>query len=191
TLPDHDRRDVEGLAHRCLGGVLPSFELRGDVEDRDPSNHVREPTQGAGREPRRVRRPKKCRAHLWNDPFRYPPPVRAIRRFTVRPVLPEPLHPLGELVGNLRWSWHPPTQDLFEAVDPELWEASGHDPVGLLGRVPSARMNELAGDRAFLERLGTARAELEAYMTEDRWYQTLGEAAPAAIGYFSPEYGIT
>ena len=33
--------------------------------------------------------------------------VRAIRRFTVRTVLPEPLAPLGELVMNLRWSWHP------------------------------------------------------------------------------------
>ena len=43
--------------------------------------------------------------------------VRAIRRFTVRPVLPEPLAPLGELASNLRWSWHPETQDVFAAVD--------------------------------------------------------------------------
>jgi len=54
--------------------------------------------------------------------------VRAIRRFTVRPVLPEPLATLGELAGNLRWSWHPETQDLFASVDAHAWAASGRDP---------------------------------------------------------------
>ena len=45
--------------------------------------------------------------------------MRAIRRFTVRPVLPEVLQPLLELATNLRWSWHAETQDLFAAMDPE------------------------------------------------------------------------
>src|SRR4051812_37209967 len=130
-------------------------------------------------------------AGLWNDPFRYPPAVRAIRRFTVRPVLPSPLHALGELVGNLRWSWHPPTQDLFASVDPQLWDASGHDPVKLLGRVQPARLAQLAKDRDFLDRLAGARADLATSPPEARWYQTLGDEAPAAIGYFSPEFGIT
>ena len=48
--------------------------------------------------------------------------MRAIRRFTVRPVLPASLAPLGDLAGNLRWSWHPPTQDIFRTVDADLWE---------------------------------------------------------------------
>jgi starch phosphorylase len=98
---------------------------------------------------------------------------------------------LGELVGNLRWSWHPPTQDLFASVDPQLWDASGHDPVKLLGRVSPARLAELAVDKGFLQRLAAARADLDAYLTDDRWYQTLGDDAPAAVAYFSPEFGIT
>ncbi|HEU5355609.1 MAG TPA: DUF3417 domain-containing protein, partial [Actinocrinis sp.] len=61
--------------------------------------------------------------------------MRAIRRFTVRTVLPEPLAPLAELAANLRWSWHAPTRDLFAAVDPGQWEAVGGDPVRLLGAV--------------------------------------------------------
>lgn len=118
--------------------------------------------------------------------------VRAIRRFTVQPVLPEPLHALGDLAGNLRWSWHPETQDVFAAVDPDAWEAVGHDPVKLLGAVSSTRLQELAGDEAFLARLGAARADLESYLSDDRWYQTAADAAaPKAIGYFSPEFGIT
>ena len=101
----------------------------------------------------------------------YRPLVRAIRRFTVRPVLPPALSALSDLAGNLRWSWHPETQDVFEAVDPELWEATGRDPVKLLGAVGRARLEELAADESFLEMLGAARADLEAYLTGDRWFQ--------------------
>jgi glycogen phosphorylase len=118
--------------------------------------------------------------------------VRAIRRFTVRPVLPGPLAALGDLAGNLRWSWHPPTQDVFQAVDPVVWDSVGHDPVRLLGAVGRTRLDELAADSEFLGRLGTARADLEEYLSGERWYQREdSQDVPRAIGYFSPEYGIT
>jgi starch phosphorylase len=117
--------------------------------------------------------------------------VRAIRRFTVRPVLPEPLAALGELAGNLRWSWHPETQDLFASIDGKLWESAGHDPVRLLGAVRPQRFDDLARDEGFLHRLGELRHNLDVYLTGDRWYQRLGDQAPRAIGYFSPEFGIT
>jgi glycogen phosphorylase len=106
-------------------------------------------------------------------------------------VLPEALTPLGELVANLRWSWHPPTQDLFAAVDPKLWEAVRHDPVRLLGEVPPERLYELASDTAFLNRIRSAHQDLQRYLTEDRWYQRADGDVPRAIAYFSPEYGIT
>ncbi|TYB63315.1 glycosyltransferase family 1 protein [Nonomuraea sp. PA05] len=115
--------------------------------------------------------------------------MRAIRRFTVRTVLPAELAALGELVHNLRWSWHPETMDLFAEVDAALWEQVGHDPVALLGAVSPARLSELAADRRFLRRLADAADDLREYMTSPRWYQTLPEAA-RAIAYFSPEYGI-
>ncbi len=118
--------------------------------------------------------------------------MRAIRRFTVRPVLPEPLAALEPLALNLRWSWHPETQDVFRAIDPELWESTYRDPVRLLGAVSGSRLEELAGDRRFLTMLALAAADLEEYVAGDRWYQHLDPAErPAAIGYFSPEFGIT
>ncbi|MEU1389935.1 MULTISPECIES: alpha-glucan family phosphorylase [unclassified Nonomuraea] len=115
--------------------------------------------------------------------------MRAIRRFTVRTVLPAEMAALGELVHNLRWSWHPETLDLFAEVDAALWEQVGHDPVALLGAVTPARLNELAADRRFLRRLADAADDLREYMTSPRWYQTLPDVA-RAIAYFSPEYGI-
>jgi glycogen phosphorylase len=118
--------------------------------------------------------------------------VRAIRRFTVRPVLPPALAALGDLAGNLRWSWHPETQDVFRAVDPAVWEATGRDPVKLLGAVGRTRLDELAADQGFLEMLRHARADLERYLTGDRWFQRRQQAdGPRAIAYFSPEFGIT
>ncbi|MFC5730696.1 MULTISPECIES: alpha-glucan family phosphorylase [Nocardioides] len=122
--------------------------------------------------------------------------MRAIRRFTVRPVLPDALAALGELASNLRWSWHPPTQDLFAAVDPELWRSTGHDPVRLLGEVPGERWRQLAADESFVRRVGEARADLTAYLSEDRWYQRARDERPdltwpRSVAYFSPEFGIT
>jgi glycogen phosphorylase len=116
--------------------------------------------------------------------------VRALRRFTVRAPLPEPLTPLGELVMNLRWSWNPDCLDLFDAVDPETWETVGHDPVRLLGEVGADRMAVLAKDRRFLRRLSDAADDLHDYLEQPRWYQGLRDV-PQAIAYFSPEFGIT
>jgi len=119
--------------------------------------------------------------------------VRAIRRFTIRPRLPEPLAPLRGLMLNLRWSWHAETLDLFAAIDPAGWERARHDPVALLAEVPPERLAELAADRRFLRRLGDAVDDLREYRTGPRWYQADPDlaGAPAGVAYFSPEYGIT
>jgi glycogen phosphorylase len=123
------------------------------------------------------------------------PLVRALRRFTVRATLPPELSALGELVMNLRWSWHPETLDLFEAVDPELWAGCNRDPVRLLGAVSAERLSALSRDKRFGRRLSDAADDLEEYLTGPRWYQqaiAAGETGlPASIAYFSPEYGIT
>ena len=55
--------------------------------------------------------------------------------------------PLSQLVTNLRWSWHPETRDLFETLDPELWQRCGGDPVKVLGEVSAERLAALAKDR--------------------------------------------
>ena len=117
--------------------------------------------------------------------------MKAIRRFTVRTALPEQLAPLGDLVLNLRWSWHAPARDLFAAVDPGVWEAVGHDPVRLLGEVTPERLDELTRDQEFLGRLRDEAADLREYLTAPGWYATDGREHPRAIAYFSPEYGIT
>jgi len=124
--------------------------------------------------------------------------VKAIRRFSVRTVLPEPIAALGDLASNLRWSWHPPTRDLFERIDPQRWAKVRKDPVRLLSALSPAELAALAADTGFVAAVAAEKADLDTYLTEPRWYQAWAQAqdedgagAPRAIGYFSPEFGIT
>lgn len=119
--------------------------------------------------------------------------MKAIRRFTVRPVLPEVLAPLNTLAMNLRWSWHSPTRELFRSLDPVLWEDVHEDPVALLGSLSNDQLQALAADVDVVARVQAAEANLHAYLTEPRWYQNdfTSPDKPSAIAYFSAEFGIT
>ncbi len=119
--------------------------------------------------------------------------MKALRRFTVRAHLPERLAALEELSVNLRWSWHKPTQELFAAVDPALWAQVGADPVALLGAVSPRRLDDLAGDEGFLQRVDSLAAELADYLGRPLWYQEQaadGVELPNGIAYFSMEFGV-
>ncbi|MQA03743.1 MAG: alpha-glucan family phosphorylase [Streptosporangiales bacterium] len=116
--------------------------------------------------------------------------MKAIRRMNVRTSLPGRLEALAELITNLRWSWHPPTRELFASVDPDAWERTRYDPSALLAEVSAERLAALAEDEDFLRRLGAAHADLTEYLSGQRWFQSLDDA-PRAIAYFSPEFGLT
>ncbi len=119
--------------------------------------------------------------------------MKALRRFTVRAHLPDRLTALERLSINLRWSWDKPTQDMFEAIDPELWKHVGCDPVALLGQVAPQRLDELAEDASFLRRLDELAADLDNYLTRPLWYEQQadeGAQLPNGIAYFSMEFGV-
>jgi starch phosphorylase len=97
---------------------------------------------------------------------------------------------------NLRWSWDDRTQDLFRWVEPDAWEATGHDPIRLLGMVDHRRLDHLAADRAFLSFMAEVHDDLRRYLETDRWFQGRqspggAESSPLrSVAYFSPEFGI-
>ncbi len=120
--------------------------------------------------------------------------MKALRRFTVRAYLPDRISALGQLSTNLRWSWDTASQELFASIDPELWAEIGRDPVALLAEVSPARLEELAADPGFTERVDHLSAQLDEYLTKPRWYQQLQSQGdivlPEGIGYFSMEFGV-
>ncbi|MDQ2726336.1 MAG: alpha-glucan family phosphorylase [Actinomycetota bacterium] len=116
--------------------------------------------------------------------------MKALRSFTVRARLPEPLLPLQDLAYNLFWAWDERTRDLFRWVDPRIWEASFHDPVRLLGLVGRDRLETLAADPAFVGSLTEMHEALTRYLTSERWFQKRPAPALRSVAYFSPEFGI-
>src|SRR3954469_6816104 len=116
--------------------------------------------------------------------------MRALRSFTVRPLLPEALAPLERLAMNLRWAWDDRTRDLFRWVDPDAWDATRHDPARLLGLVRPERLEVLAADPAFLRFQAEVDDDLERYLELPRRFHPRPGSPLRQVAYFSPEFGI-
>jgi glycogen phosphorylase len=112
--------------------------------------------------------------------------------FQVSPTLPTRLEALHKLSLNLRWTWDPPTRDVFESLDPDLWEGTNHNPRLVLGRISQRRLAELDSDEAFLAELDRAAASLAEYLSGTGWFpRAHPDATGVVFAYFSAEFGLT
>ncbi len=105
-------------------------------------------------------------------------------RLIVEVTLPERLHPLEVLSKNLWWSWTLGAHELFESIDPELWERSGRNPIALLDSLSAKRLAELEQDNGFLAKMDSVYAAFNEYMSAKR------DQKGPSIAYFSMEYGL-
>lgn len=105
--------------------------------------------------------------------------------------LPADLKPLEDLALNLRWTWTPEVQALFQAIDPARW-ARGIGPVALLR--DSKAIEALSDDKKFARRVASAAKDLEGYLANDggTWYRTQGGKAfeKGPVAYFCAEYAL-
>ena len=112
--------------------------------------------------------------------------------FQVSPSLPPRLEALNKLSLDLRWTWDHPTRDVFESLDPDLWEKMNHNPRLVLGRISQRRLAELASDEAFLAELDRAAASLAEYRSGTGWFRRAhADADGVVFAYFSAEFGLT
>ena len=103
--------------------------------------------------------------------------------------LPGPLRPLAAVAMNLWWSWQPEAPALFESIDPERWERSGHNPVKLLRDVSPSRLERLSGDARLVSRAAALVHALEEELA--RPFQAAGEATAAQpVAFLCAEYGL-
>ena len=105
-------------------------------------------------------------------------------RMMVEKNLPERLRPLEELAHNLWWCWNPGARDLFEEIDPDLWNRSERNPIAFLDLLTINRLKELEQDESFLASLDAVYAQFKSYMSEKP------DPATPKIAYFSMEYGL-
>jgi phosphorylase/glycogen(starch) synthase len=113
-----------------------------------------------------------------------------LRSFTVVTELPAPLARLREVAENLWWVWHRDSQELFEWMDVDKWDESGHNPVLFLDTMRRDRLNELAGDPEFIGRLGSVLERFDAYMAESAGADVKGITWQNPVAYFSMEFGL-
>ncbi len=105
---------------------------------------------------------------------------------------PQRIARLRDLAYNLYWTWHPEAQDLYRSIDPQLWEAEYHNPVGFLRNVRQAKLDAVAADAGYTARYDAVIAAFDAYMhADDTWFKTtFGANSGERIAYFSAEFGI-
>ncbi|HET7036636.1 MAG TPA: alpha-glucan family phosphorylase [Thermomicrobiaceae bacterium] len=119
--------------------------------------------------------------------------MKPIRTFSVIPALPVDLEPLRAVAFNLHWAWNPDALALFRRLDSDLWEATGHNPVKLLGRLDQAQLEAAAADDSFRAHLDRVAHDLREYLAgAATWYGRERAAGDRPqIAYFSAEFGVT
>lgn len=106
------------------------------------------------------------------------------RDMTVKAELPSRLKPLDELARNLWWVWNSEAKTLFRDLNPDLWRATGENPVMLLQQLTAERLDEILSDNELLTRIDETYIAFQDYMN-----QPMRKDIPS-ISYFSMEYGL-
>ncbi|AHY45456.1 alpha-glucan phosphorylase [Rubrobacter radiotolerans] len=105
--------------------------------------------------------------------------------------LPKRLSRLGELAGNLLWSWRPASRELFSRLDPELWQQTEHNPVRLLEETEN--LEAAAEDAGFVAAYHEAISDLDRYLNRrNTWTDYVYPEArdSGGVAYFSAEFGL-
>ena len=106
------------------------------------------------------------------------------RDVTVKFELPAELKPLEELAKNLWWVWNSEGKSLFRELNPEIWRATGENPVMLIQQLTGERLSEIIADKDLMDKIRKVYADFKEYMA-----QPMRTDIPS-VSYFSMEYGL-
>ncbi len=105
--------------------------------------------------------------------------------------LPESIAVLGELILDLRWTWHHGTDVLWAMLDDALWQRT-RNPWLVLQNVSPRRLQSLAVDGRFVNELQRAERARDEYLNaRTLWEDVCPPGFTGPIAYFSMEFGVT
>lgn len=117
--------------------------------------------------------------------------TKMLHKFTVVPCLTEELAALQRLAYNLWWCWEPDAINLFRRLDPDLWKATRHNPVEVLGTIQQATLNRFRNDDGFMAHFKKVDEKLNEYLQAKTWFEkTCNGNSRLKVAYFSMEYGL-
>ena len=74
-----------------------------------------------------------------------------LKLYNVAPSVPSELRFLEELSYNMWWCYHPSAQELFERIDPVLWQEVEGNTRLFMSRLPQGKLEELARDPLYVK----------------------------------------
>ncbi len=96
-----------------------------------------------------------------------------------------------ELALNLHWSWNHAADELWEALDKDLW-ATTQNPWVILRTVSREKIKAALGDVEFRNRLDTLLQKNRESYRADAWFQHKHpNAALTTVAYFSMEFMLS
>jgi starch phosphorylase len=108
-----------------------------------------------------------------------------------RPSQPDPSEALTSLALDLRSSFNHATDQLWERIDPELWEQT-HNPWVALQTASRERLQSVTADPSFQKLLIELHKERVQAETSEGWFQkTHPQAGLSAVAYFSMEFMLS
>ncbi|NVN92411.1 MAG: DUF3417 domain-containing protein, partial [Desulfuromonadales bacterium] len=116
---------------------------------------------------------------------------KMLHTFTVVPSLTGDLAALQRIAYNLWWCWEPDAISLFRRMDADLWQATRHNPVEMLGILQQTTLETLQNDEGFMAHLKMVDEKLTDYLEEKTWFQKNANGSSAMrVAYFSMEFGL-
>jgi alpha-glucan phosphorylase-like protein len=107
-----------------------------------------------------------------------------LKRIFIEARLPEQLLPLQDLAHNIWWTWNQEAIELFQALDPEKWEALHYNPVAVLDQLGVGRIQSLIADAVYVEKINRVYEKFNRYIAQK------STASGPAVAYFSMEFGL-
>ncbi|HEU4619100.1 MAG TPA: alpha-glucan family phosphorylase [Gammaproteobacteria bacterium] len=98
---------------------------------------------------------------------------------------------LAELALDLRWSWDHSTDQVWNRLDPELWNLT-HNPWGVLQTASRDDIAAVFSDAKFRKRVDELVQRRRDVVDTPAWFQrTHPDASLSAVAYFSMEYMLS
>ncbi len=114
-----------------------------------------------------------------------------ISRYTFLPVDVEGFEPLAKLALDMRWSWNDSADDVWQALDPVLWELT-NNPWVVLQTVSSDRLRQVTSDPDFRQKVDTLIRTMQKEYESPAWFQRVHAGSPlTCIAYFSMEFMLS
>jgi len=115
-----------------------------------------------------------------------------LRTFTIKSLIPEKIQGLRKLAYNLYWAWMPDAHQLFNRLDPVLYEKLGNNPVGLMEMIEPQLLEAACENDNYMQLYEEVMKKFDKYMNSTTAIIKSGEfiSKERPVAYFSMEFGL-